>query len=193
MWPVTSAAVRPKVDARQQVILMPQRPQYHMATRQNACPLPARAGIAPGDVARTGERNDSKSCFPRISTVRERCATKRWLGQWSNRLIGQRRFAAARTIPNQSLGNQLRQSLKQKHQSAGAPQPAPMSVDEIPPATALETVPDDIKFRRSSFPLGLAAGPPLYGARGHCRCKRTGGRGVRHVFSPACSDPSILK
>ncbi len=111
-----------------------------------------RAGIAPGDVARTGERT-IKIVFPAHidsqGTLRDEAVA------WA--VVEQADWAAALrrspNQPNQSLGNQLRQSLKQKHPSAGAPQPAPMSVDEIPPATALETVPDDINSDALLFPL----------------------------------------
>ena len=115
-------------------------------------PLPARAGIAPGDVARTGERT-IKIVFPAHidsqGTLRDEAVA------WA--VVGQADWAAALrrspTDSDQSLNAQLRQSLKQKHQSAGAPQPAPMSVDEIPPATALETVPDHFNSDALLFPL----------------------------------------
>ncbi len=115
-------------------------------------PLPARAGIAPGDVARTGERT-IKIVFPAHmdsqGTLRDEAVA------WA--VVEQADWAAALrrspNQPNQSLGNQLRQSLKQKHQSAVAPQPAPMSVDEIPTVTALETVPDHSNSDALLFPL----------------------------------------
>lgn len=115
-------------------------------------PLPARAGIAPGDVARTGERT-LKIVFPAHidsqGTLRDEAVA------WA--VVEKADWAAALrrspNKPNQSLGNQLRQSLKQKHQSAGVPQSAPMSVDEIPPATALVTVPDHSNSDALLFPL----------------------------------------
>jgi conjugal transfer pilus assembly protein TraV len=115
-------------------------------------PLPARAGIAPGDVARTGERT-IKIVFPAHidsqGTLRDEAVA------WA--VVEQADWAAAlRRSPNQanqSLGNQLRQNLKQKHRSAGAPQPAPLSVDEIPPATALKPVPDHSNSDVLLFPL----------------------------------------
>ena len=115
-------------------------------------PLPARAGIAPGDVARTGERT-IKIVFPAHidsqGTLRDEAVA------WA--VVEQADWAAARrrspNQPNQSLGNQLRQSLKQKHQSAGLPLSAPMSVDEIPPATALEAIPDHSHSDALLFPL----------------------------------------
>ena len=115
-------------------------------------PLPARAGIAPGDVTRTGERT-LKIVFPAHidsqGTLRDEAVA------WA--VVEQADWAAALRRspiqPNQSIGNQLRQSLKKKQQSAGAPQLAPMSVDEVPPATALETVPDHSNSDALLFPL----------------------------------------
>lgn len=115
-------------------------------------PLPARAGIAPGDVARSPERT-IKIVFPAHidsqGTLRDEAVA--WVvveqADWSAAL------RRSPNQPNQSLGNQLRQSLKQKHRSAGAPQPASMSVDEIPPATAFETVPDHSNSDALLFPL----------------------------------------
>lgn len=115
-------------------------------------PLPARAGIAPGDVARTGERT-LKIVFPAHidsqGTLRDESVA------WA--VVEQADWAAAlrrsQNQPNQSLGAHLQQSLKHKRQSAGAPQPAPMSIDEIPPATALETVSDHSNSDALLFPL----------------------------------------
>lgn len=115
-------------------------------------PLPARAGIAPGDVARTGERT-IKIVFPAHidsqGTLRDEAVA------WA--VVEQADWAAAvRRSPvasDQSLNAQLRQSLKHKRQSAGMPQPAPISVDEIPTATALETVPDHSNSDALLFPL----------------------------------------
>lgn len=115
-------------------------------------PLPARAGIAPGDVARTGERT-IKIVFPAHidsqGTLRDEAVA------WA--VVEQADWAAALrrspNQPNQSLGNHLRQGLKQKHQTAGVPQPAPLSVDEIPPATALDTAPDHSNSDDLLFPL----------------------------------------
>ena len=115
-------------------------------------PLPARAGIAPGDVARTGERT-LKIVFPAHidsqGTLRDEAVAWAVVEQadWS---------AALRRSPadsKQSATSHFRQSLKYRHPSAGAPQPAPMSVDEILPATALETVPDHSNSDALLFPL----------------------------------------
>ena len=115
-------------------------------------PLPARAGIAPGDVARTGERT-IKIVFPAHidsqGTLRDEAVA------WA--VVEQADWAAAlRRSPadsDQSLNAQLRQSLKHKRQSAGMPLSAPMSVDEIPPATALEAIPDHSHSDALLFPL----------------------------------------
>jgi conjugal transfer pilus assembly protein TraV len=106
----------------------------------------------PGDVARTGERT-LKIVFPAHidsqGTLRDEAVA------WA--VVEQADWAAAlRRSPadsDQSLNAQLRQSLKHKRQSAGAPQPAPMSVDEIPTVTALETVPDHSNSDALLFPL----------------------------------------
>ncbi len=115
-------------------------------------PPPARAGIVPGDVARTGERT-LKIVFPAHidsqGTLRDEAVA------WA--VVEQADWAAAlRRSPvdsRQSLGKQLRQSLKQKHPSAGTPQSASAPVDEDPPATALETVPDQSNSDALLFPL----------------------------------------
>ena len=115
-------------------------------------PLPARAGIVPGDVARTGERT-LKIVFPAHidsqGTLRDEAVA------WA--VVEQADWAAAlRRSPvdsKQSATSHLRQSLKQKHRSAGATQPAPMSVDEIAPVTALETFPDHSNSDALLFPL----------------------------------------
>lgn len=111
-----------------------------------------RAGIAPGDVARTGERT-LKIVFPAHidsqGTLRDEAVA------WA--VVEQADWAAAlRRSPvysKQSATSHFRQSLKQKQPSAGATQPAPMSVDEIPFATALETVPDHSNSDALLFPL----------------------------------------
>lgn len=115
-------------------------------------PQQVRAGIAPGDVARTGERT-IKIVFPAHidsqGTLRDEAVA------WA--VVEQADWAAAlRRGPvdsKQSVNSRLRQSLKKKHPSADAPQPAPMSADEIPPATALETVPDHSNSDALLFPL----------------------------------------
>ena len=111
-----------------------------------------RAGIAPGDVARTGERT-IKIVFPAHidsqGTLRDEAVA------WA--VVEQADWAAAlRRSPvdsKQSATSHLRQNLKQKHQTAGVPQSAPMSVDEIPPATALATPPDHSNSDALLFPL----------------------------------------
>jgi conjugal transfer pilus assembly protein TraV len=115
-------------------------------------PLRARAGIVPSDISRTGERM-LRIVFPahidNQGTLRDEAVA------WA--VVEQADWAAAlRRSPvdsKQSVTNQLRQSLKQKHPSVGAPQPAPMSVDEIPTATAFETVPDSTISDALLFPL----------------------------------------
>ena len=115
-------------------------------------PLPARAGIAPGDAARTEERT-IKIVFPAHidsqGTLRDEAVA------WA--VVEQADWAAAlRRTPggsDQSLNAQLRQSLKHKRQSAAAPHSAPISVDDIAPVTALETPPDHSNSDALLFPL----------------------------------------
>lgn len=160
-------------------------------------PLPARAGIAPGDVARTGERT-IKIVFPAHidsqGTLRDEAVA------WA--VVEQADWAAALrrspNQPNQSLGNQLRQSLKQKHQSAGAPQPAPMSVDEIPPATALETVPDDINSDALLFTLVSPLVLPSTAREAIAGASAPAVEGFDmssplHVRTPRSSNPDVLQ
>jgi conjugal transfer pilus assembly protein TraV len=115
-------------------------------------PFRARAGIVPGDISRTGERT-LKIVFPahidNQGTLRDEAVA------WA--VVEQADWAAAlRRSPvdsKQSLGNQLRQSLKHKHQSVGAPQSAPLNGDEIAPDTAPDTVSDSPISDALLFPL----------------------------------------
>ena len=115
-------------------------------------PLRARAGILPGDISRTGERT-LKIVFPahidNQGTLHDEAVA------WA--VVEQADWAAAlRRGPvdsKQSVTNQLRQSLKQKHQSVGAPQSAPLNGDEIAPDTAPDTVPDSPISDALLFPL----------------------------------------
>lgn len=115
-------------------------------------PLPARAGIVPGDVARTGERT-IKIVFPAHidsqGTLRDEAVA------WA--VVEQADWAAVlRRSPadsKQSLGKQARQSLKQKHPSAGLPQSAPTSHDATAPEPVLETDTDRPPSDALLFPL----------------------------------------
>jgi conjugal transfer pilus assembly protein TraV len=115
-------------------------------------PLPARAGVAPGDVARTGERT-IKIVFPAHidsqGTLRDEAVA------WA--VVEQADWAAAlRRSPvdsKHSVNNQLRQSLKQKHQSAGASQSAPLSHDSTASEPFLETDADRPFSDALLFPL----------------------------------------
>lgn len=111
-----------------------------------------RAGIAPGDVARTGERT-IKIVFPAHidsqGTLRDEAVA------WA--VVEQADWAAAlRRSPadtKQSLNSQLRQSLKQKRPSAGTPQTAPISHDATASEPVLETDTDRPLSDALLFPL----------------------------------------
>jgi conjugal transfer pilus assembly protein TraV len=115
-------------------------------------PRPARAGIAPGDVARTGERT-IKIVFPAYidnqGTLRDEAVA------WA--VVEQADWAAAlRRSPAgliQSVNTQLRQSPKHKHPSAGTPQSAPMSHDATAPELSTEMAPDHSNSDALLFPL----------------------------------------
>jgi conjugal transfer pilus assembly protein TraV len=122
------------------------------ASNSEHTPLRARAGIVPGDISRTGERT-LKIVFPAHidsqGTLRDEAVA------WA--VVEQADWAAAlRRSPvdsKHSVNNQLRQSLKQKQQSAGAPQSAPLSPDATASEPFLETDADRPFSDALLFPL----------------------------------------
>lgn len=160
-------------------------------------PLPARAGIAPGDVARTGERT-LKIVFPAHidsqGTLRDEAVA------WA--VVEQADWAAAlRRNPvdsKQSVTSHLRQSLKQKHPSAGAPQTAAISHDATASEPVLGTDTDHSNSDALLFPLVSPLVLPSTAREAIAGASAPAVEGFDmssplHVRTPRSSNPDVLQ